>query len=239
MVKYIINIAICFLFLSNINLTAQQKEFKVVKAAQDVIDNYLIANGGRENLEKIKSIKMTGKVDAMGMVLPVSMYLSSRYFYMSAEDTAFGFSMAYDNKKKTGWTRMFGESKDMTAEEASKYDETVESALWGYYLDKEKFGITYELTQNQKADTINCYVINFSKGERVAYTVYFDTSNYNRVKNEKAGRVSLYGDFREVGSSGIKMPYAITQQGTVNVDKYEFNTKFDKNLLKKPLKKEE
>jgi hypothetical protein len=238
-VKYFFITAICVPILWNNNLTAQQKEFKEVKTAQDVIDNYLTANGGKENLERIKSIKMTGKVDAMGLTLPVSMFMSHRYFCMSAEDSAFGFTIVYDNKNKKGWSRMFGEATDITPEDAAKYSENVESALWTYYLDKDKYGISYELAQNQEIDSINCYAVDFKKHDRFLYTVYFDTVNFNRIKNEKEGNVSLYGDFREVGKSGIYMPYEIVQQGTVKVDRYEFNVKFDKKLLKKPVKKEE
>jgi hypothetical protein len=134
---------------------------------------------------------------------------------------------------------MFGEATDITPEDAAKYSENVESALWTYYLDKDKYGISYALAQNQEIDSINCYAVNFKKHDRFLYTVYFDTVNFNRIKNEKEGNVSLYGDFREVGKSRIYMPYEIVQQGTVKVDRYEFNVKFDKKLLKKPVKKEE
>ncbi len=47
-------------------VNAQDKEFKEVKTGDDVIENYIIANGGKENLEKVKSIEMIGVLSAMG-----------------------------------------------------------------------------------------------------------------------------------------------------------------------------
>jgi hypothetical protein len=66
-------------------------------------------------------------------------------------------------------------------------------------------------------------------------TVYFDTENFKRVKVVKGTMSSEYSDFRNVSGSGIYMAYKVsTTQGDVTVSKYEFNTKFDKKLLKKP-----
>jgi imidazole glycerol phosphate synthase subunit HisF len=65
---------------------AQGYDLKAVQTGDDVIANYIITNGGKENLEKIKSVKMTGNVDAMGKTLPITVYTSDEYTYTNLDD---------------------------------------------------------------------------------------------------------------------------------------------------------
>jgi hypothetical protein len=83
-------------------VNAQDKEFKEVKTGDDVIENYLIANGGKENLEKVKSIEMTCVMSAMGKDFDMNVYTSADYYYVSINDSLFGSTIAIDRKNKKG-----------------------------------------------------------------------------------------------------------------------------------------
>mgnify|MGYP000173559313 CR=1 FL=1 len=41
------------------------------QTADEIVENYLEAIGGKENLAKVKSLKMIGKINAQGMEIPI------------------------------------------------------------------------------------------------------------------------------------------------------------------------
>ena len=212
----------------------QNSEFKEVKTGDDVIENYITANGGRENLEKIKSIKMTGNVEAMGKTIPITVYTSHEYSYTNLDDPAFGFTFVADKKNKKGWQKAMGKVEDLPEDEFKKLEATFESGLWGHIIKKEKYNVNYELRGKDSVEGKPVYVIDFTREGKVLYTTYFDVSNFNRLKQVKNKEEVYFDDFRPVDDFGIKMPYGMTQQALITVEKYEFNTEFDVSLLKKP-----
>ena len=214
------------------------QDFKEVKTAQDVIDNYITANGGADGLKDVKSISMDGKMNIMGSEVPLRFYIGNDIFYMNLENTQFDVIVAVDTKKKTGWSRFGNMMNDSKPDDIERTKENIEASLWGYYLDKDKYGIRYELMQNEKAGDNDAYVVDFLNKDSLIQTVYFDTKTFRRVKQIKGKQTSDYSDIKVV-ESGIYMPYKIaTGQGDVVVTKYEFNAKFDKKLLKKPKEKD-
>lgn len=58
---------------------------------------------------------------------------------------------------------------------------------------------------------------------------------FNKVREIKGGMTNDFSDFREVGSTGITMPYSIkSQTGDVAMTEIKFNSKFNKKLLARP-----
>jgi len=225
---------VVFIYFVPAELNAQIKEFKEVKTADDVIENFIITNGGKENLESIKSILMKGKIDAMGKTIPVTVYSSSDFVYNDFGDSLLGFTRVFNKKEKNGWQKAKGKVRDFTSDEIKKYEEIFEGGLWGYYINKDEFGITCRLEQNGKAGDKPAYVVDFMKGDNTVYTTYFDSTDFNRIKQVRGDEEVMYEDFHEAGTSGLQMPYKITQRAPMTVDIYEFNTYLEENLLKKP-----
>jgi len=232
-----IRIVILFCLLS---LSVFGQTFKEVKTAQDVIDNYITANGGEDNLKSVKSIAMEGNMLIMGSDVPIKIYTGNNIFYMDFAHSQFGITMAMDTKNRKGWSKFGGKLKDATEQDIEKNKANIASSLWAYYVDKDKYGISYELLQNEKVDGKDAYTVDFKNKDSLIQTVYFDTETFQRVKQIKGNNTSEYSDLRNVDNSGIYMPYKIvTGQGEVIASKYLFNSKFDKKLLKKPEEKEE
>src|SRR5690349_7277010 len=216
-------------------LTVNAQEFKEVKTGQDVIDNYIAANGGADNLKKVRSIEMKGDMTFMGATFPLTVYTSNEYFYMNGGTDDFKMIIATNLKDLTGWSVMFGKTTDATPKEVEKNKVNIESMLWTYYTDKDKYGITYKLMQNEEINGSKAYTIDFMVKDSVIQTCWYDTKTFHRVKQSKGKTTSEYSDFRNVEGSGIYMAYSIkTNQGDVAVTDYKFNTEFDTSLLKKP-----
>lgn len=213
------------------------QDFKPVKTAQDVIDNYITSNGGEENMKKIKTVTTKGIVSAMNMDFPLTVFISSYYFYMKLESESFGMTQLVDFKKKTGWMSFMGQVKELTDEEVTRAERSMGGALWKYYLEKERYEVSYKLLQDDTADGKDCYVVEFSVKDSVIYSVYFEKKTYYRLKLDDSRTTTSYYDIKEAGTSGIYLPFKINQaQGIINVSKYEFNKKIDKKLLEKPEK---
>lgn len=218
-----------------VSLTGNAQDFKEVKTAQDVIDNYITANGGADNLGKVKSIEMKGMIGIMGGNFPIHIYVSEDYFYTGVETPQMPVAIAINYKDKKGWQNLMGKVKDETPESIEKNKERVHAMLWGYYLDKDKYGITYTLLQNEAVNGNDAYVVDFIQNEKSTQTVYYDAKTFHRVMQLKGQSTSEYADFKNVDNSGIYMAHLIkSNQGDVNVTEYKFNTTFDTKLLEKP-----
>lgn len=216
-------------------VTVNAQDFKEVKTGQDVIDNYITANGGMDNIKKIKSIEMNGNMNFMGSSFPIKVYTSLDYFYMNADNPNFAFTIAINMKGNSGWQNMLGQVKDVPEKEIERNRINVESMLWSYYTEPEKFGITYKLMQNEKVGDNDCYVVDFMVKDSLIQTVCYDTKTFHKLRQVKGKSTSEYYDTRNVNESGIYMGYSMkTNQGDVIVTEYKFNTEFDTNLLKKP-----
>lgn len=221
-----------------ISLTLNAQDFKEVKTAQDVIDNYITANGGADNLRKVTSIEMKGSIGIMGGTFPITIYVSEDYFYTGVQTPEQPVTIVTSYKDKKGWQNLMGKPKDETPESIEKSKERVHAMMWGYYLDKEKFGVTYNLLPNEGVNGSDAYVVEFMQNGAVMQTVYYDAKTFHRVMQIKGPGTSEYSDFRNIENSGIYMSYVIkSSQGDVNVTDYKFNTSFDTKLLEKPTEK--
>lgn len=216
-------------------IAVNSQEFKEVKTGQDVVDNYITANGGMDNIKKINSIEMNGNMSFMGSSFPVKVYTSLDYFYMNADNPNFAFTIAINMKDNKGWQNMLGQVKDVPEKEVERNRINVESMLWSYYINPEKYGITYSLMQNEKIGDADTYVVDFMVKDSVLQTVYYDVKTFHKLKQVKGKSISEYSDIRNVNETGIYMSYSMkTNQGDVTVSEYRFNTEFDTKLLKKP-----
>ncbi len=218
-----------------VTLITYSQEFKTVKTAQDVIDNYITASGGEEALSEVKSIYMKGKFTGEGSEGSLEVYLGKSYVYLDIDMSVFKMKQAVDVKKNSGWV-MFGNSvKDMSDEEIKKSSKNSEGSLWGYYLKPEEYGVSFQMMQNEEVSGKDSYVIDLIQDSATLLTAYFDTKTFNKIKQVKGNDNSEFSDFRKVGSTGVTMPYSIKNKGgDVEVSVMKLNSKFDKKLLKKP-----
>lgn len=211
------------------------QDFKPVKTAQDVVDNYITASGGKDAVASVESISMKGNMGDGEQKGTIVIYFSKKYVYIDINTAQFSMQQAIDAGKKKGWMKFGSIIKDLKPEEIEKNSKNVEGSMWGNFVDPKKFGITYEMLQNETIDGKDCYVIDLIRDSLSSSTAYFDVNTFNKVREIKGGMTSDFSDFREVGSTGVIMPYNIkSQTGDVTITEIKFNSKFDKKLLTRP-----
>lgn len=215
--------------------SAISQDFKPVKTAQDVVDNYIQASGGKDALASIESISMKGNMGDGEQKGTIVIYFSKKYVYMDINTSQFSMQQAIDVGKKKGWMKFGTMIKDLKEEEILKNSKNVEGSMWGNFIDPEKNGVKFEMLQNETIDGIECYVVDLIRDSLAASTSYFDMKTFNKVREIKGGMTNDFSDFREVGSTGIIMPYRIkSQTGDVAMTEIKFNSKFNKKLLTRP-----
>lgn len=229
--KSILTIIIFFLIV----FTTISQEFKEVKTAQDVVDNFILASGGTKLLSSVESISMKGKMGDGEQAGTIDIYFSKKYVYLNLVTQQFSMKQAVDIEKKKGWTKFGTMIKDLNEEDIARSKKNIEGALWSNYLDPKTNGITFELLQNEIVDSNDTYVVDLMREGASVSTSYFDAKTFYKVKEVKGSMTNEFSDFKQVGSTGIIMPYknkALT--GEVTINEIKFNSKFDKKLLKKP-----
>ncbi len=228
--KIIAVLAVFFVIFSAIS-----QDFKPVKTAQDVVDNYIEASGGKDALASIESISMKGNMGDGEQKGTIVIYFSKKYVYMDINTAQFSMQQAIDVAKKKGWMKFGTMIKDLKEEEIEKNSKNVEGSMWGNFIDPKKNGITFEMLQNETIEGKECYVIDLIRDSLATSTAYFDMKTFNKVREIKGGMTNDFSDFREVGSTGVTMPYSIkSQTGDVAMTEIKFNSKFDKKLLTRP-----
>ena len=209
--------------------------FKEVTSVQDVIDNYIVASGGADALGNVKSLYMKGELSGGGQNGSIEVFMGKRYIYFFVDVGVFKMKQAVDLKKKTGWTMFGSKINDMTEDDLLNNSKNAELSLWTYYTNPEKYGVKYELMQNEEVSGNDAYVVDLIQNEAVLLTAYFDTKTFYKVKQIKGNDNSEFSDFRSVGDDDVKMPFMIkSKTGDVKITEIKFNSKFDKDLLKKP-----
>ncbi len=213
----------------------QSQDFKEVKTAQHVVDNYLTAYGGADELRTIESISMKGKIGEGEESGTIEIYFSKKYVYMDINTKQFAMKQAVDISNKKGWMKFGTMIKDLKEEDINKSKKNVEGALWSNFLDPKESGITFELLQNETIDGNDTYVVELMRDSASINTAYFDAKTFNKVKEIKGSITNNFSDFRKVGKTDILMPYKINSQtGDVTMTEIKFNSKFNKKLLTKP-----
>ena len=244
-------IAILVLFLIGTQL------YTNAQTAEEIVKNYLENIGGEEALRKIKSTKMTAKVDAQGMVIPIEMINQAdgkmlvKFEFQGKEMV----QIAYDGETAWGVNFMTQKAEKSDAE-ATENIKRESGDFPDPFLDYEKKGYTVELLGKETVEGAECFKIKFTKAPLMADGVevenvmfyYFDTENFVPIVTEteiKSGQMkgsisqTIFSDYQEV--EGIYFPFSINskvkdgQGQPVTIEKIELNIKIDEAIYAFPV----
>ena len=225
------------------------------QTAEEIVDNYLEAIGGKEQLSAVSSTKMTAKAKAQGMELPITMYqkppgmMRMDMVFQGKEVT----QMAFNGEE--GWSTNFmtmeAEKWDAEQSEVMKSDMDFLNAFL-QYSDK---GYSVALEGEEEVEGTACFKVKLTKKpvvvdgkeeENFSY-YYFDKEAFVPIMQEeyaKSGPMkgqasqTYFSDYQEV--EGLYFPFNIAQkfQGQtvfdLTVEKIELNAAVEDGLFNYP-----
>ncbi len=227
------------------------------QTVDEILSNYYENIGGKENLRKINGIKMTAKVSAQGMELPLEIVqLKGGRNYVKVDLQGKELTqIAFDGE--TAWSTNFQTMK------AEKSDAEVTANMKldandfpDVFLDYKKKGYTVELLGKETIDGAETFKIKLTKKpvmvdgkkEKNVSFYFFDTENFvpivihTEIKAGPAkGQVSeiTMSDYQEV--DGLYFPFSMTQgvkgqpgSQPITITKIELNPKVTAEAFKFP-----
>jgi len=212
-----------------------QTIYKEIKTAQDVIDNFIISRGGKDILTNIKIVKFEAKYyNKLNEVFDMTRFIGKDFYYQFWGSGDFKITTAYDDKNNSGWEGD-GSSVIEFKDDLLKDYHNNSINYWGNYISADKRGVSFILKGKDTINNIEAYVIEVNIDYAYEKTLYFDAKTYDIIRRiNHLGYEMNYSDYRPDGSPGIPMPHLFYSVDTIKVISYEFNPKFDSNLLKKP-----
>lgn len=223
------------LFIITSFVFSQQYEFKNVNSAEDVIDNYLLAIGGKNKLKKIRIVKIDGTYSRMGEDFSLTRYVGTDFYYQKWGNDEYSVVTVYDGKNNSGWEQS-GESIIDFPEPALDRYHSHGTNYWGTYLESKKLGISFNLLWIEPFGERKTYAVEIIKDGKTMKNLYFDIESFYLLRTTVNENEMVYSDYKEIGNSRITLPHLFASSDTLRIDKYEIDPLFDRNLLKKPAK---
>lgn len=207
--------------------------------AQTVIDNYINAIGGRENLEKVKDItmKMSAKMQAGPQEIEInfSSYRKAPNLMLEKQE-----AMGQIQKKIFDGTKGKANGKEVTGDEL---EELKLEAEMNTELKYDELGYKLELQGIEKINDAYVYIIQVTPPKGAKYIDYYDKETGLRVRSSRTiespmGAVTVdsdFGDYKDI--NGVKYPHKLSQSFgpqsiDLNIDSIEVNTKIKKKFFK-------
>lgn len=190
------------------------------QTADELIEKNLQASGGKEKIEAVKSVRMSGKmVIPQGMEIPVTVEFKDPD-KLRSEATLQGMTMVQAFDGKSGWKiEPFMGKKDpesMSEEEIKQVREQLDSMVpLSKYKEK---GHTLEYVGKEELEGTPVYKLKLTrKSGDIAY-IYLDAESYlmvkmagkTKVQDQEMESESAMGDYKAV--DGILYPHSIETQ---------------------------
>ena len=214
-----------FLFLGCLMIMASSNSF--AQSAEEIVSSYIETIGGADQLNEMKSVKMTGKASSYGMEFPISIIneapgkMKMTLVFQGKEIT----QMAFDGE--TAWTTnmMTMEPEKMEAEQTAIFKQTMDfpDPLLNY---KDK-GYTVSLEGEKEIEGTACHKIKLSRGsvkvdgkdENLETFYYFDKESLVPIMQEDYALIgemkgksteTYFSDYDEV--DGLIFPFTMVQK---------------------------
>jgi zinc protease len=185
--------------------------------ADQILENYIKAIGGRENWKKLTTRISTGTIDVPAMNLSGLVTVREKapnrsIFTVNFNGAVFqqGFdgTIGWSNDPQNGLREQAGEELAETKRDSDFY----------HPLDLKQMYSKITLTGTDKIDDRDAYIVEASSADLGTDKIYFDTQNglvlrivgQHHTMDGPATFTEDFSDFREV--DGIKLPYTVHQE---------------------------
>jgi hypothetical protein len=156
------------------------------QTAEEIVAKHVKALGGKDKLNAIKSLKMSGKMHVQGMDIPITMYLKTPNS-MRTESTVQGMTMisAYDSKSKSGWytNPMSGDKtpQKMNQEQTTEMEDIGDMIVGPLTNYKEKGGAV-ELIGKEDLEGIEVFKLMLTKKDKNVVYYFLDATSFLILK---------------------------------------------------------
>jgi outer membrane lipoprotein-sorting protein len=220
------------------------------QTADELLEKNIKAQGGREKLKAIQSMRLTGKMKMGPMEAPITI-VKARPAEMRVDFTIQGMTgtSAYDGT--TGWTLMpFMGNKDPQKMTEEQLKETrLEADFDGPTWDYKAKGNKVEYVGKVDTEGTPTYKLHVTTKDGKESNMYLDAETYLLIRTEATRNVqgqdlemeSTIGDYKTV--DGLTMAYSMESHvkgkenmggQAITIEKIELNPKVDEAMFKMP-----
>jgi hypothetical protein len=216
------------------------------QTADDIIQKYAKAMGGLDNINKIKTVKMSGTVSAQGMDLPLTIQIINGKA-MRSDVEVMGQAVTSSYKDGKGWkiNPFAGAATATDATDTELGDMKAQSSLASQLMDYKARGYKVELQGQEDINGARAYKIKLTEPGNKETTYYVDATSFMAVK--VVGRRNVMGQDMEIESylndpkefGGIKFNTSVVQKAggqtfqEIHFDKIEVNVPVDEKIFDK------
>lgn len=207
------------LFLAGYSIKAQ--------TADEVIDKYITAIGGKEKWKQIKSMKVDGQIEVQGLVIPFTVQaVNNQGARMDAE---FQGNKFIDITTPTaGWSQnpMAGKTtlQPLSADELKVKIDDLD--IQGAFIDYKEKGNTVEALGKDEEDGNEYFKIKLTTKNQNETTYFFDLKTNLVYKQETMAKqqgqdvkVTIKNYDYQDTDFGVKVPFKMDQNGMIMVTK--------------------
>jgi hypothetical protein len=218
------------------------------QTADEIINKYVQAIGGKDVLDTITSIYIESTFDVMGTQGPIkTTTLNGKG--MKQEIEIMGSLMITCYTDKGGWTinPMTGATSPEDMPEA-QYNSGKEQIVVGApFINYAEKGYKAELLGSEAIDSVNAYKINLTSPDSISSLYYFDPNTFYLVKSvqeadmqgQTVENIITFSDYKQ--AEGYAMPYKMNMDMaggqftmTMTVNKVELNVPVNDSIFTKP-----
>ncbi len=222
------------------------------QTVDEIISKNIETKGGLEKLKSIKSMKMTGKVFAGGMEMPMTIWTKRpNMTRMEATLQDQKIVQAYDGEKAWQIMPFTGTNEPQEVKGIQAEDLKERADFDGPLVDYKEKGHKIEFLGKEDLEGTEVYKLKVTlKSGKVMY-IYLDTEYCIELKQSttvdyQGSEIlveTIFGDYKQV--DGVMMPHSIESkvngqtQAQITIESIEFNIEIEDSFFKMSPKKEE
>ena len=218
-------------YLPEMNVTIKQVPEGLT--ANDVIDNYFEAIGGKENFSKVEDRTTIMRGEMMGQNLSIVIKQKApNKLKQKIRSGEMRQIILYDGTKGI---MIIGDKK--TELDNNKLEKLKLEAAMDFLLDPEAYGVSLELIGIESVDSTDCYKIELTTEDGTNWMQFYATDSGLKIKEVREiettqgsfQQETFYSDYEEV--DGLKFPFKIKQSfGIQTIEMNVSNLKLNKGL---------
>lgn len=210
----------------------------------EIVAKHTEAMGGKENLDKLKSVYLESEINFGGMMIPVKMWRVDKKA-MKVEFELQGMKGQNVVTDTSGWVFMpfQGQTKPepMAKEDVKMSKSSLD--LTGELVDYAAKGNKLEFLGKDEFEGTDVFKIQVVDKDGNISTDYVDVNTYyiikttskRKIEDKEIESATIMSDFKKL-DNGVVMPHSIDtgMGGALIVKKYEINPKIDFSIFEMP-----